>query len=349
MAISVLAGETSVSSVATPHASACESATLQELTREIRYCNTVRFPPSILVFHALARFRKIGPIAAAASALLTSAPAANAAGGAAPETLFYLGPLPVTNSMVTSWVVSLLLILAVRWAVRRPKLIPTRRQAMVEGVVEGVLGLVEPIVGRRVVFAAFPILASLFVFILIQNWSGLLPGVGTIGWGEDTGHGFHVTRPLIRPGNADMNGTLALTIVHLVAWLFLVLKYAGPRVILKDWFGNKADRREVPVVIYYFLTVIFLFVGVIEVVSVGFRNVSLPFRLFGNVFGGENLLVHMTGLFKWGLPIPFYLLELLVGFVQALVFTLLVSVYIGLLCNHGDDHSAEHGEGHAAH
>jgi len=278
---------------------------------------------------------------------LAWAPAAEASGGAAAEQLFTIGGLPVTNSMVTSWVVSLVLIVAIRWAVGRPTMVPSRGQALVEGVVESILDLVKPIVGNRAVMAAFPVLASLFLFILIQNWSGLFPGVGSIGWGSVGEHGFHVVKPMIRPGNADMNGTLALTLVHFAAWLFIVLKYAGPRLIIQDWFGNKADKNEVPVLIYYFLTVVFLFVGVIEVVSVLFRNVSLPFRLFGNVFGGENLLFQMTGLFKWGLPIPFYLLELLVGLVQALVFTLLVSVYIGLLCNHGDDHEHAAAEGHA--
>ncbi|HEX9783876.1 MAG TPA: F0F1 ATP synthase subunit A [Opitutaceae bacterium] len=279
-----------------------------------------------------------------AAFFLMAVPRVQAAGGAAAEHLFNIGPLPVTNSMVTSWVISLILIACIRLAVGRPSLVPSRGQAMVESAVEGILGLIEPIVGKRVVFAAFPVLASLFLFILIQNWSGLLPGVGSLYiYSESTGHWV----PMIRPGNADMNGTLALTIVHFAAWLFLVMKYAGPKLIIQDWFGNKADRNEVPVVIYYFLTVIFLFVGVIEVVSVMFRNVSLPFRLFGNVFGGENLLVNMTNLVPWGVPIPFYLLELLVGFVQALVFTLLVSVYIGLLCNHDDDHAHSTEEAHA--
>ncbi len=278
-----------------------------------------------------------------AAFLAVGLPNAEAAGGAAAEKLFNLGPLPVTNSMVTSWVISLALILGIRFAVgRRPALVPTRSQAMVEGVVSGIMGLVEPIVGRRTVAAAFPILASFFIFILIQNWSGLLPGVGSLYiHSEETGHWV----PMIRPGNADMNGTLALTIVHFAAWIYLVMRYAGPRLVMKDWFGNKADKREVPVVIYYFLTLIFLFVGMIEVVSVLFRGVSLPFRLFGNVYGGENLLTSMTNLVPWIVPIPFYLLELLVGFVQALVFTLLVSVYIGLLCNHGDEHGPDEHEG----
>jgi len=263
--------------------------------------------------------------------------AAHASGGAAAEKL-HIGPFPVTNSMVTSWVVSILLILVIRWAVGRASLVPTRRQAVVEGLTEGVLDLVEPIVGKKVLKAAFPVLAGFFVFILIQNWSGLIPGVGTIGWGEYTEHGFHLHKALIRPGNADMNATLALAAVHFVAWLFLVLKYAGPKLIVYDLFGNKVDKDEVPKVVYYFLTIIFILVGLIEVVSILFRNISLPFRLFGNVFGGENLLIQMTGIFKWGLPIPFYFLEILIGFIQALVFTLLVAVYIGLLCNHGDDH-----------
>jgi F-type H+-transporting ATPase subunit a len=114
--------------------------------------------------------------------------------------------------------------------------------------------------------------------------------------------------------------------------------------VFKDIFGNKADKTEIPAYIYYPLFVVFFAVGVIEVISILFRPVSLSFRLFGNVFGGENLLHAMSGIQKWGLPIPFYFLELLIGFVQALVFTLLVSVYIGLICNHGDE---DHGHAKA--
>ncbi|MEZ5274988.1 MAG: F0F1 ATP synthase subunit A [Opitutaceae bacterium] len=273
------------------------------------------------------------------------ASSAHAAGGAAAEKLFSIGPLPVTNSMVTSWVISIVLILVIRWAVGRPSLVPSRGQAIVESLTEGVLGLVGPVVGKRVVKAAFPLLAALFVFILIQNWSGLLPGVGTIGWGNDTEHGFQVSEAWIRPGNADINGTLALALVSFVAWLFLIFRFAGPKAILFDLFGNKADKGELPKVTYFFLSILFILVGLIEIISILFRNVSLTFRLFGNVYGGENLLHHMTSIFKWGLPIPFYFLEVLIGFVQALVFALLVAVYIGLICNHGDDHEHEEAEG----
>jgi F-type H+-transporting ATPase subunit a len=133
----------------------------------------------------------------------------------AAEALFHVGPLPVTNSMITSWVVALALIIAIRLAIRRPKLIPSRGQAIVENLVEGILDLTSPIVGNKVAKPTFPLLISLFTFILIQNWSGLFPGVGTIyvvdhetgGWME-----------LIRPGNADMNGTIALSVVAFVGW-----------------------------------------------------------------------------------------------------------------------------------
>ena len=288
--------------------------------------------------------RKIGVSALLLASSLPAAAAETAGAGvsAKPEILFRLGPLPVTNSMVATWTIALALIIVIRLATRNPRLVPTRSQAIVESLVQGVLDLITPIVGARAARPAFPLLVGLFTYILIQNWSGLLPGVGTIKVLE---HGEW--KELIRPGNADMNSTVALAAVSMLCWLYFVLRYAGVRVLVHDLFGNKADRREIPVVIYYLLYVIFFGVGLIEIISILFRPVSLSFRLFGNVFGGENLMHAMFGIVKWIVPTPFYFLELLIGFVQALVFTLLVSVYIGLICNHGDE--AEHaGPGEAA-
>lgn len=274
------------------------------------------------------------------SALSLPAGAAETHGlSAVAEPLFHVGPLPVTNSMVTSWVVAAALVIAVRLAIKKPKLVPTRAQAMVESLVQGILDLTSPIVGNKVAKPTFPLLVALFTYILIQNWSGLFPGVGTIYY-----HGHE----LVRPGNADLNGTLALALVAIVSWFYFIMRYAGPSLVLKDIFGNKADKSEVPSVIYYPLFLVFFAVGLIEVISIAFRPISLSFRLFGNVFGGENLLHSMSAITPWILPVPFYFLELLIGFVQALVFTLLVSVYIGLICNHGDDHhetAPGHGKG----
>jgi F-type H+-transporting ATPase subunit a len=275
------------------------------------------------------------------ASLTTAVPAFAAGVEASAQALFKVGPLPVTNSMVTSWVVALLLIIAIRIAVKRPKLIPTRGQAVVESLVGGIYDLTAPIVGSKVAKATFPLLIGLFTYILIQNWSGLVPGVGTIYMVD---HKSGEWMELIRPGNADLNGTLALSIVAIVCWFYFIMRYTGPVLVFKDLFGNKADKSEVPAIIYYPLFLIFFAVGIIEVISIAFRPISLSLRLYGNVYGGESLMHAMSGMQKWGLPAPFYLLELLIGFVQAFVFTLLMSVYIGLLCNHGDEHHEEHKE-----
>lgn len=247
--------------------------------------------------------------------------------------------LPVTNSMVMSWVISLLIIFGVRALVGTPKLIPSAGQAVVENLLGGIRGIMEPIVGKSMINKVFPLLIGLFTFIIIQNWSGLLPGVGAFGFYDEEGH----LKYWMRPGNADLNMTIALALVAaVVAWTYFVLRYAGIKALIYDLFGNKADPNEVPKIIYVLLFPIFFMVGIIEVVSILFRPVSLSFRLFGNVFGGENLLANMTELASWLVPVPFYFLEILIGAVQALVFTLLTAVYIGLICNHGDDEEHAH-------
>jgi F-type H+-transporting ATPase subunit a len=281
------------------------------------------------------------------ASLSTGVPAFAAEGSGvetAATALFRIGPLPVTNSMVTSWVVAVALLIAIRLAIRRPKLIPTRPQAVVENLVQGILEITSPIVGDKVAKPTFPLLIGLFTFILIQNWSGLFPGVGTI---YVLDHRTGDWLELIRPGNADMNATIALSLVAIGGWFYFIMRYAGPVFVLKDLFGNKADKKETPAIIYYPLFIIFFAAGLIEVISIAFRPVSLSFRLFGNIFGGENLMHSMSNIQKWGLPAPFYFLELLIGLVQAFVFTLLVSVYIGLICNHGDEHPEDQKE--AAH
>ncbi|WP_404424605.1 F0F1 ATP synthase subunit A [Nibricoccus sp. IMCC34717] len=274
---------------------------------------------------------------------LTGASAFGAEGGheKAASLKGFLG-VPVTNSILTSFLITAAIIILVRWAVGKPGIIPSRGQAVVESAVDALRGLYEPIVGKKAMPMAFPVLITLFVFIVMHNWSGLLPGVGTVGWGSEHNGSFHVDTPLIRPHTSELNGTIALALISFGAWIVIVMRYAGPGLLLKDLFGNKADKKELAPVMYWGLSLVFLVVGCIEVVSIFIRPVTLSMRLFGNVFGGENLLHAMHFL-----P-PFYFLELLVGFVQGLVFTLLSAVYIGLICNHGDDHGDEHAEGHEA-
>ncbi|MDR2667936.1 MAG: F0F1 ATP synthase subunit A [Puniceicoccales bacterium] len=249
------------------------------------------------------------------------------------ESLFTVGPIALTNSIITCWAVALALIFAVRFAIGgKPSMVPSRGQAAIEMVMEGLRGLFEPIVGCRAIGQAFPFLLILFVYLLMENLCGLIPGVGSFGMLSSSGH----FTALLRPPNGDLNGTLALALISFAVWIFFVLRHAGPRAFLHDTFGNKTDRSEVPFLIYAFLGAIFLAVGFVDLISILFRIVSLSFRLYGNVFGGENLIARMTGLCGCILPVPFYLLEFLIGVIQAFVFTLLTAVYIGLLTNAGD-------------
>ena len=245
-------------------------------------------------------------------------------------------PVTVTNSILTSWLVTILFLVVTRLVIGRTKTVPGRAQGVAETVLEGLKGLYEPIIGKKAMPWAFPVVITLFFFILIHNWSGLIPGVGTIGIEKHDASGHEHFIPYIRPHTADFNGTLALAIVSFVAWLIIIFRYAGPGLIAHDIFGNKADKKELAGYIYWPLSLIFLGVGFIELISIAIRPLTLSVRLFGNVFGGENLL-HATSFTP-----PFYFMELLVGLVQAIVFTLLTSVYIGLICNHGDDHGDEH-------
>lgn len=270
--------------------------------------------------------------------VLTAAPAWASGVSPRPYTLVeadrFFG-LPLTNTMITSWVVSLLLILFVRWLVAKPTLIPSRGQAVIESLIGGLREMLGPIVGKHAMPGVFPFLVILFFFILVHNWSGLLPGVGTFGFYDEKGKLIY----WMRPGNTDLNMTIALAVISMGAWLFFCLKYAGVRVLMFDLFGNKADRKETPLLVYLGLIPIFAFVGIIEVVSIAFRPVALSLRLFGNMFGGENLLDGLMGFF---ITIPFYFFEFMVGGLQAFIFTILVAIYIGLICNHGDDEAHEH-------
>ena len=240
-----------------------------------------------------------------------------------------------TNAIVTTWVISIILIIVVRWLVGKPSLVPNKWQAVMESLIDGLRGLLKPIVGAKAFTMTFPLLIGLFIYILIHNWSGLLPGVGTFGFYDDHAH----LKYWMRPANSDLSATFGMALVAMLAWLFISLKVAGPKFFLWELFGNKADKKDTPTPIYWMLVPIFLLVGVIEVVSIAFRPISLSFRLYGNIFGGENLLASLTGIAPYVVPIPFYFYELLVGGVQALIFTLLVAIYIGLVTNHDADHA----------
>ncbi|MGC1438230.1 MAG: F0F1 ATP synthase subunit A [Terriglobales bacterium] len=240
----------------------------------------------------------------------------------------------ITNSMVVSWVVAIGLIIFARAATRDMKGIPGGAQNLMEWLVEGLYSFLESIIGPQLVKRTFWFLATIFIFILSANWLGLIPGVGTIGWGHQTPQGFVVDQPLFRGANADLNLTFAMSLIFFACWIVWALQDLGPIGFAKELFGPKGDTTGVLRVL---MIVVFFASGCLEIVSILFRPISLSFRLYGNVFAGENMLETMARLapgFGWLLPIPFYFLEVLVGLVQALVFMLLCAVFTLLICQH---------------
>jgi len=248
----------------------------------------------------------------------------------------------ITNSMLVTWIVALALILFARIATRKMQAVPTGAQNFWEWLVESLYEFLEGIIGPELVKKTFWFFATLFIFILLTNWFGLIPGVGTIGWGVQGEHGFEVTRPLLRGGNADLNMTAAMAMLFFFFWTVWALQANGVKGFFLHLFGPKGESSGA---LKLLLIVIFFLVGFLEVFSILFRPVSLSFRLYGNIFAGENMLEAMSNLVPglgWLLPVPFYFMELLVGLVQALVFMLLTAVFTMLICMHEEGHEKAH-------
>jgi F-type H+-transporting ATPase subunit a len=244
---------------------------------------------------------------------------------------------PITNSMVVTWIVAIGLIAFAQLSTRRLREVPGGAQNLLEWLIESLHGLLEGIIGKHLVDRTFWFFATIFLFILAANWFGLIPGVGTIGWGHQTDHGFRITHPLLRGANADLNMTLAMALVFFACWIVWALQEVGPVGVGKELFAPKGDTSGALRVL---MIVVFFAAGLLEIVSILFRPISLSFRLYGNVFAGENMLETMATLVPglgWLLPVPFYFMELLVGLVQALVFMLLTAVFTLLICQHHDE------------
>ncbi len=283
----------------------------------------------------------------------------------AAEKIGQIGNFPITNSLLTTWLVTIILIAFAFIATRKVSLVPTPIQNFAEFAIESLRNMVESVAGEKTkVF--FPIIASFFFFILVGNYLGLLPGVGTIGFWEtphgetinteqltvdsqhlqspaldehptppaatdlqpqsaitqtnqqpETSHQKPIFVPLFRSINSDLNTTLALALVSVITTHFFAVKYLGLGEYLKKWFP---------------LHPIMLFVGLIEVAGEFTKIISLSFRLFGNIYAGETVLTTASSkLFAFIVPIPFLALEIIVGFVQALVFAMLTLVFMVIL------------------
>jgi F-type H+-transporting ATPase subunit a len=239
------------------------------------------------------------------------------------DTVATIGSYPVTNSLILS-VVILFLFAGIAFIARNTfKVIPGKLQNLFEMFLEFLLSIMDSVLGeRRLSEKYLPLIATIFLFVLFSNWFGLLPGVGSFIVGP------HAT-PLLRAPSADLNFTIALAIVSVIAanlFGFITLgfaKHAGKFISFKN-----------PIA---------FFIGLIELVSEIAKVISFSFRLFGNIFAGEVLLAIIAFLAPYVLPVPFLGLEVFVGLIQALIFSMLTIVFIALAIADHSDHAEEAG------
>ena len=261
----------------------------------------------------------------------------------AAPTLFHIGPLPVTNTIVVTWSILAFIFAVIKLGTRKLSLVPTGLQNLLEMVVEGLEDMTKGLLEPKVVHWCFPLVATFFLFILIANLTDLLPGFGSIGYGKPAAHSSlpfaleHADVPWFRPPTADANTTVALSGIFFIMSTIWAVRYNGFGGLLKHVFGIKGGITGAAAIP---LSLIFLFVGLIEVISIAIRPVALAMRLYGNIYGGESVLTIMLPMLPLGLAaVPFYFLELIVAVVQALVFTMLCIAFIGTLCMHIEEES----------
>ncbi len=250
------------------------------------------------------------------------------------EPIWHIKNFTITNSLINSWIVVLIVIVLSVMIRKGLKKIPSRFQAAVEMVVDGALNMADSVTGdRHKTKKIFPLAFGVFIFILLNNWLGLLPGVGSIGFIET--HGSEkVFVPLLRGATADFNTTLVLALMSVVgANIFGIISVGAWKYFNK--FINFHALAEIPKKIVKEPTIamvnpIKFFVGLIEIVGEVAKVASLSFRLFGNIFAGEVLLTSIAIIFAFIAPIPFMFLEVIVGIIQALIFSMLTLVYFSV-------------------
>ncbi len=248
------------------------------------------------------------------------------------ESVFQIGNLTITNSLLNSWIVVFLVIIISLTVRSRIKQIPRGIQNVLEMAVEGFLDIFDSVTGsREKSLKFFPFVFSFFILILLNNWLGLLPGIGSVG-NIVLENGHEVFVPYFRGGTADLNTTLALAIIGVVAsHIFGVMalgvwRYLNKFINIKAFLEIPKKIRKDPTVLI--VNPIKAFVGLIEIIGEIAKVASLSFRLFGNIFAGEVLLASMAAILAFGLPIPFMFLEIIVGLIQALIFSMLILAYL---------------------
>lgn len=240
------------------------------------------------------------------------------------------------------WLTVGLIVLFCQAATRKMALIPSGFQNFAEWVFESLYDFLGGLMGAHLTKRVFWFFGSIFFFILVNNYMGLIPGVGTVGWNTVDSHGNHGFTPFLRGANADINMTAAMAFSFALLWFYWAITESGFKAFLAHIFAPKGHFHGIMLAM---MVPIFLFVGVLEMISIAIRPVALTFRLFGNIYGGEQTLEALMALIpkamqpflSWLPALPFYFMELLVGFVQALVFTLLCAIFLKLICDHGEE------------
>src|SRR5664280_1049030 len=228
----------------------------------------------------------------------------------AAEPIFRLGFFNVTNSFLDTLLVDGILIGLMVALNKRISLIPGILQNLIEMAITALYDITESVANERAA-KIFPYLMSFFLFILLANWTGLIPGISVIGLKEG-----HSIIPFFRPATSDLNTTLGLALISLVATHVMSIKTTG----IKDYLSR-----------FISLNPINLYVGILELVGEFTKIVSLSFRLFGNIFAGEIVLGTVSTIFAFVFPLPFLMLEVVVGLVQALVFSMLTMAFMAVL------------------
>ncbi|OGK17608.1 ATP synthase F0 subunit A [Candidatus Roizmanbacteria bacterium RIFCSPHIGHO2_01_FULL_39_8] len=232
-----------------------------------------------------------------------------------PETLFSIGNFHVTNTYFTSLIViACFVAIAIFYRSQIGKEKKPLFFYLIHFIFSGIYNFFQTVVGEKITYL-FTLLGSLFLYILLLNWFGLLPGVGSVLVRVKEGHEY-VLAPLLRGNTTDLNTTLALALVAFTATQYYGFKLLGPKEYLGKFFN--------------FSSPIAIFTGLLELVSEFSRIISFAFRLFGNIFAGEVILVIIAFLVPILVSFPFFLLEIFVGFIQAFVFAMLTAVFINL-------------------
>ena len=240
------------------------------------------------------------------------------------EEIFSIGHLAVTNALLLSTVTVILLLIVGFFVRKNLKLIPGKLQSIVELLLEEILNFMESVLGTRMLALRYlPLIATIFIFVMISNWLGLMPGVGSIGIYElRDGHELFV--PIFRAPAADLNFTIALALISMISINVLAVLALGIKKHLAKFFTLKNP--------------LFTFVGLLEFISEFVKIISFSFRLFGNVFAGEVLLTIIVSLVPYAVPLPFLFLEIFVGFIQAFIFAMLTLVFIAMATSHEEAH-----------